>query len=175
MDVLRERATFIHKIRDFFAQRAVLEVETPLLSSAANTSPHIDSFVTRYQGPGAATGQDYYLHTSPEFPMKRLLAAGSGAIYQICKVFRNGELGSRHNPEFTMLEWYRPNWHYHQLMDELIELLQHVCAVSRVERISYEQLFRQFFDIDIHVAGCSQLATTGRSRLLARPADESLY
>lgn len=110
---LRLRAELLAQIRSFFAARGVLEVETPILSAAAIPDPHLASFSTRYAGPGPLDGQMLYLHTSPEFPMKRLLAAGSGCIYQIARVFRLGEVGRRHNPEFTLLEWYRVGFdHY---------------------------------------------------------------
>ncbi len=120
---LRIRAGVLARIREFFADREVLEVETPLLASAPGTDLHLDAMSTRYRGPGHDGGRRLWLQTSPEFAMKRLLAAGSGPIYQICKAFRNGEAGSRHNPEFTMLEWYRPGWDHHRLMDEVDELL----------------------------------------------------
>lgn len=162
LETLRQRAQFIQSIRDFFHQHDVLEVETPMLSAAANTSPHVDSFSTCYRGPGEGHGRRYYLHTSPEFPMKRLLAAGSGAIYQLCKVFRNGELGAKHNPEFTMLEWYRPDWHYQQLMDEVAELVQTLCEVSSTERISYGELFQRHFKLDVHQASVNELMEVAR-------------
>jgi len=157
LDVLRKRAQFLQSIRSFFATRDVLEVETPILSAAGNTSPLIDSFTCHYRGPARAEGQWLYLHTSPEFPMKRLLASGSGPIYQICKVFRNGEMGARHNPEFTMLEWYRPHWHYHQLMDEVSALVETVCGLPVAARISYADVFAQAFGVDVHVADVRQL------------------
>ena len=103
-DSLRLRAGILARIRAFFARLDVLEVDTPVLSHAASTDPALSSFKTHYHGPGAVEGDIRYLHTSPEFPMKRLLAAGSGSIYQICKVFRDGESGALHNPEFTLLE-----------------------------------------------------------------------
>ena len=104
-----------------------------------------------------------YLQTSPEYAMKRLLAAGSGAIYQICKVFRDGERGRRHNPEFTMLEWYRPGFDHHRLMDEVDALLQAVLGAAAAERISYADAFRRHAGIDPHAASDGEL----RSRVAA--------
>jgi lysyl-tRNA synthetase class 2 len=123
MDALRLRAAVVRTIRSFFADRGVLEVETPLLASAPATDPHLAAIPARYRGPGFDDGRQLWLQTSPEFAMKRLLAAGSGPIYSMGKAFRDGEAGSRHNPEFTMLEWYRPGWDHHLLMDEVEELL----------------------------------------------------
>ncbi len=118
-----------------------MEVETPLLSAAAATSLYLDSFVTRYLGPLAPQGQDFFLQTSPEFAMKRLLAGGSGPIYQICKAFRNGEAGAYHNPEFTLLEWYRPGFDHHALMDEVEALLDSILDIGTFQRIKYRDLF----------------------------------
>ena len=110
--ILQQRAGLLAAIRQFFAELRVLEVETPLLSTAANTDPAIQSF----QLASAANDEpDRYLHTSPEFAMKRLLAAGSGAIYQVCKVFRQEELGPRHHREFTLLEWYQPGYDHRRI------------------------------------------------------------
>ena len=130
-----------------------MEVETPICSRYANCDPSIESLQTLYTGPGAATGLPLYLHTSPEFPMKRLLAAGSGPIYQICKVFRDGESGRWHNPEFTMLEWYRPGYHHHQLMVEVADLVNSLLPEPRpVESMSYAEAFGQWLGIDPHTA-----------------------
>ena len=126
-----------------------MEVETPVCSVSGVTDPAIDSLSTRFTGPGAAAGRRLYLHTSPEFPMKRLLAAGSGPIYQICRVFRDGEAGRFHNPEFTLLEWYRPGYDHHQLMDEVSALVRSLLPECRGEqRLTYRQLFEQYLGVD---------------------------
>ena len=149
---LRLRARLLAKIRQFFAERRVLEVETPVLSAFAATDPHIESFQTDYTGPGMPTQPTLYLHTSPEFAMKRLLAAGSGSIYQIAKVFRNGELGRQHHPEFTLLEWYRVGFDHHQLMDEVEQLINTLSAgflqLAPSRRWAYRELFLHHLAID---------------------------
>jgi lysyl-tRNA synthetase class 2 len=144
--ILAARARMLADIRAFFAERAVLEVETPILSRHAVTDPALTSL--SISGDGAAAG--LYLHTSPEFPMKRLLAAGAGAIYQVCKVFRDDERGRRHHPEFTLLEWYRPGFSLRALMDEVADLVRIVLASPTLdaERISYRDLFRSRLDVD---------------------------
>lgn len=144
---LHLRAHILATIRQFFTHRNVLEVETPLLSQYTVTDMHIESFTTKYQT-GNVEQQTYYLQTSPEYAMKRLLAAGSGAIYQICKAFRNGECGRQHNPEFTILEWYRVGFNHHDLMNEVDEFFQHTLHTSPAMRISYCDLFQQYFNID---------------------------
>ena len=143
---LRLRARMLADIRRFFAERGVMEVETPLLGAATATDPHLDSFVTRYHGPGG--DRSCYLQTSPEFAMKRLLAAGSGPIYQIGKAFRNGEAGRCHNPEFTMLEWYRPGFDHHRLMDEVEALLAALIDGPAAQRMTYRALFQQHLSLD---------------------------
>ena len=151
-DMLRLRAELLARIRSFFAGRNILEVDTPALSCAASTDPALQSFTTDYSGPGCVPGTSYYLHTSPEFPMKRLLAAGAGSIYQLCKVFRDGEYGAQHNPEFTLLEWYRTGFDHLDLMDEVEQLLTAVLAgiapLDSVHHWTYRELFLQFADID---------------------------
>lgn len=138
---LRQRADIMAKIRQFFAQRDVLEVDTPAMSHATVTDIHLHTFQTEFVGPGYADGRKLYFMTSPEFHMKRLLAAGSGCIYQINKAFRNEESGRYHNPEFTMLEWYRVGFDHHNLMDEMDSLLQLVLECGEAERMSYQQAF----------------------------------
>lgn len=139
---LQLRAQIFAKIRAFFTRRNVLEVETPLLSHSTNPAPHLHSFITTYQK------KNLYLQTSPEFAMKRLLAAGSGDIYQICKAFRDGEEGRLHNPEFTLLEWYRINFNHHQLMDEMEQFLHFLLNTPTAERITYRELFLQHLNVD---------------------------
>ncbi len=158
LQTLRARAGLLASIRDFFRQAGVLEVETPACSRFGATDPAIESFTTRYTGPGAAQGGERYLQTSPEFPMKRLLAAGSGPIYQLCRVFRNGELGRLHNPEFTLLEWYRPGFDHHALMDEVSGLIQSLSPdpLSQ-ERLSYAEAFQRHLRIDPHSASAGEL------------------
>ncbi|MBK1619951.1 EF-P lysine aminoacylase GenX [Lamprobacter modestohalophilus] len=152
IDVLHARARMLQRLRDFFAEREVLEVETPLLSASATTDPAIESLRTRWSGSGtdAPSGQGLYLHSSPELPMKRLLAAGSGPIYQVCKVFRDGERGRRHHLEFSLLEWYRPGWSLSALIDEVADLLRVILDRPGLERevLSYRQLFRDRLDVD---------------------------
>lgn len=151
------RSEILHAIRAYFFQQKVTEVETPILSSAATVDPHIDSFYADFRPLGGG-GKRCYLSTSPEFPMKRLLAAGSPDIYSLGRVFRNGEAGGRHNPEFTMLEWYRVGINQHQLMDDVTALLSSVCHYQELNRVSYGELFEQYFFIDPHTADTEQLA-----------------
>jgi lysyl-tRNA synthetase class 2 len=139
----------LHDIRHFFLERRVLEVETPLLGCCTGTDPQLAFFSTEYDRPPEQ--QRLFLQTSPEFAMKRLLAAGSGSIYQICKAFRNGESGRFHNPEFTLLEWYRVGCTLPQLMDEteaLFAALFKTHHLQATQRVSYQAIFRQFTSLD---------------------------
>lgn len=146
LNALRQRGALLADIRHFFARRAVLEVEVPLLSRRATSDPHIDAITALCNGaPG-------FLSTSPEFGLKRLLAAGVGDCYYLGKAFRDGEAGGRHNPEFTMLEWYRCGWDDHQLMAEVGELLSAMLHIDTVERCSYRTLFQQHLQLDPHNA-----------------------
>jgi lysyl-tRNA synthetase class 2 len=162
LQALRLRAQVYHQIRLFFRARQVLEVETPLLCSTTNPDPHIDSFVTTYVGPQAAHGVNWYLQSSPEFAMKRLLSAGIGAIFQICKAFRQGELGARHNPEFTILEWYRPGFDGSALITEVDELLRELFGAAnkplgKTQVITYQQAFQRTLGIDPLEASIAEL------------------
>lgn len=154
---LLKRANIIASIRRFFADRGVLEVETPAMSQATGTDVHLVPFQTHYIGPGMAQGTTLYMMTSPEYHMKRLLAAGSGPIYQLCRCFRNEERGRYHNPEFTMLEWYRPAYSMYRLINEVDDLLQQMLKCESAETISYQQLFLRHLNIDPLSADCSQL------------------
>ncbi len=152
-DSLRARAVMLDRIRSFFAAAGVLEVETPILSRAGATDPALASLCLSGGTSSArsAAGQRLYLQTSPEFAMKRLLASGSGPIYQICKVFRGGERGRLHHPEFTLLEWYRPGWDDEHLMDEVADLVRTVLRrpnTMPMERIRYRDLFQDGLKID---------------------------
>ena len=148
LPALASRAVLLARIRDFFARRQVMEVETPILSGAAVTDPQLHSLSTEVAGTHGAR----YLQTSPEYAMKRLLAAGSGDIYQICKVFRNEERGRWHNPEFTMLEWYRLGFDDAALMDEIELLLAHVLQgfrdVQPAERLTYAAALQRHAGVD---------------------------
>jgi lysyl-tRNA synthetase class 2 len=144
IEVLRKRALVLQKIRRFFEVRNVLEVDTPALSHATVTDEHLHTFSTQFNHPFSPEASTLYLQTSPEFAMKRLLCAGSGAIYQICKSFRNEEAGRFHNPEFTMLEWYRPGFDHLQLMTEIDELIQMVVGCDTAERVTYQDVFKQY-------------------------------
>ncbi len=149
---LQLRARLYALIRTFFADRHVLEVETPILSAAGNTDPNIESFSTAFSGHVDAGARQRWLRTSPEFPLKRLLAAGIGDCCELGRVFRNGEAGGRHNPEFSMLEWYRVGWDHRRLMGETIELVEAALAMvgRRAEVLieSYRQLFLDELGID---------------------------
>ncbi len=146
---LRQRAKILAKIRQFFSAKQVMEVDTPAMSQATVTDVHLHTFNTTFVGPGFAHGQALYLQTSPEFHMKRLLCAGSGAIYQICKSFRNEESGRYHNPEFTMLEWYQPGYDHVALIDEVDQLLQLILSSEKSDVMTYQQIFEQHLSIDV--------------------------
>ncbi len=171
MKTLRLRAEILARIRAFFAEREVLEVETPLLASAPVTDLHLQALSCRYHGPGADGGRDLFLQTSPEFAMKRLLAAGSGPIYQICRAIRNGEAGNRHNPEFTILEWYRPGWDHPALMDEIDELLGSILGADTGERLTYAEAFERHAGIDPLRASAAELGSRARDLLSGEAPD----
>ena len=133
--VLQDRAAMLSRVRSFFREREVLEVDTPMLSQAGCIDPHIDLISA------TCCGKRSYLHSSPEYGMKRLLAMGLGDCYQLGHVFRDSELGSKHNPEFTMIEWYKEAFTLDQLIDETVELISLFLGTHSVTRRSYEDVF----------------------------------
>ncbi len=160
---LKKRAQIMATIRQFFAERGVWEVETPVLSQASITDVQLRFMATQTQG--AAGQRRLFLHTSPEFPMKRLVCAGSGSIYQLGKVFRDDECGRHHNPEFTLLEWYRIGFDHLQLMDEMEALLQRVLGYrGAAQRLRYNDAFRDYIGVDAVDASDAQLAQLCRDR-----------
>lgn len=161
LDTLRQRAIVMAQLRQFFADRGVLEVETPLLCQHGVTDPHMDLMVSQ----PVSDVSSYYLQSSPEYAMKRLLASGSGPIYQLCKAFRRGEKSRRHNPEFSLLEWYRPGFDHYQLMDEISNLLEVLISAKPALQVSYASLFLSFFSVDPHSASCETLETITRKHL----------
>lgn len=160
-DALRLRARVNATVRAFFAERGVVEVETPVMSVAGNTDPNIASFHLEFSGRTDGAPRTRWLRTSPEYPLKRLLAAGFGDCYELGRVFRDGEAGGRHNPEFTMLEWYRLGWDHTRLVDETAALVQAALALvgrtAPLSRIAYHELYRQRLGIDVETADDEQL------------------
>lgn len=154
---LHLRAEVYRYIREFFFTRHVLEVETPILSSAGNTDPNIESFQLEFSGPASGGNPRRWLRTSPEFPLKRLLADGIGDCYELGKVFRNGEYGRRHNPEFSMLEWYRVGWDHRRLIAECIEL---VTGLFALRGRSLDVIQTSYRDLFIAGAGIDPMADT---------------
>ena len=163
IETLRERARLLAKVRVFFAERGVLEVETPVLGHGGSTDVHLDSLSLEAVTPACL--ERLWLQTSPEFHMKRLLAAGSGPIFQLARSFRDGEVGRRHNLEFTMLEWYRPGFSLAELIDEcaaLIRLLLPNAGAKRLRR--YRELFREQLGIDPFAAPLDELRQIASER-----------
>jgi lysyl-tRNA synthetase class 2 len=152
IETLRMRADITARIRDFFKKRNVLEVETPLIAATTVTDPHIASIPVLH-----SKDKIFYLQTSPEYAMKRLLAAGSGSIFQLCKSFRQDEVGRLHNPEFTMLEWYRVGFDHHALMDEMQDFFKEVFAILKTDRFTVAEVFETYVGINPHVASLSEL------------------
>lgn len=170
IEALKIRARVLQDIRAFFAVRHVLEVETPILSRAAVTDVYLHSFKTQYRQ------QDFYLHTSPEFFMKRLLASGSGDIYQLCKVFRDDEQGKNHSPEFTLLEWYRLGFDHHQLMAEMEQLFNQLLqqhgvnsVINTAVKISYQHAFFQTLGVDPLAATTDELVRIAAQKNIETP------
>ena len=159
LDALRRRAAICAGIRSFFAARGVLEVETPLLCTTGITDPSIEPLLVER---GNSLAAPRYLQTSPEYAMKRLLAAGSGPIFQLARAFRDDESGRRHNPEFTLLEWYRPGLDHHALMDEVGQLVGGLLDREGSKKYSYRDVFMEFVGLDPFLATAAQLEAAAR-------------
>lgn len=155
---LHKRAAVFASIRQYFSEQEVLEVDTAVLSQCAVSDPFIDSLEVSFRGYPEAEAETCYLQTSPEYAMKRLLAAGSGSIYQLGKVFRNGEEGRFHNPEFTMLEWYRLGLDDNALMDDVERLVQLVLDIGPIRRCTYNDIFKEKLGLDLQKSSTAQLA-----------------
>lgn len=160
IETLKQRADILARIRAFFAQRNVLEVDTQLLSRSTITDTQLSGLSLQYQG------ETFYLQTSPEYAMKRLLAAGAPDIYQLGKAFRADEMGRTHNPEFTMLEWYRLGFDHFQLMQETEALLQSILDCAPAEKITYKQIFEDHFGLDPHLASVADWQATAQKHNL---------
>ena len=159
---LLKRSKIMGEIRQFFTERGVLEVETPAMSEFSVTDVHLSTFNTQFLSPFASQAKTLHLITSPEYHMKRLLASGSGAIFQICRVFRNEESGKRHNPEFTMLEWYRPHFDMYRLINEVDDLLQQILDCEPAESFSYQFVFQTYVGLDPLSASKAQLVAKAK-------------
>jgi len=166
-DALKLRAELLARTRRFFDDRGFIEVETPILSADIVVDRHLEPFHTELEaGP---LSKRLYLQTSPEFHMKRLLAAGAEAIYQITRAFRQGEIGRRHNPEFTIVEWYRVGDDYEAGMSLLSDLAEAYFARGRAERISYREAFEKFVGVDPLKAEIAELIAAGAAHGLVPP------
>lgn len=168
LSTLQKRARMLRAVRDYFAATRALEVETPSLSSAAVSDVHLASVQAQ------VCGKPVWLHTSPEYAMKRLLASGSGDIYQIARVYRDGETGRYHNPEFTMIEWYRVDQDHHQLMDDVEQLLGCLMparCIDRSERLTYQEAVQLHAHVDALNDATSLLLATLRNANIDVPAD----
>lgn len=154
---LKLRARMLADVRRFLQENGYWEVETPILSADVTIDAHLDPFVVPLAQPLDGGVDRLYLQTSPEFAMKRLLASGSGSIYQITKAFRKGESGRFHNPEFTIIEWYKVGGTYHELMDEVGQLASKLLEVPQAKKITYRQAFLKYAGIDPFTESDGQL------------------
>lgn len=171
IETLKKRAQLLSAVHAFFAERNVMQVETPILGQGTVTDPCLESLYVSNSSATDTSGdtQTLYLQTSPEYHMKRLLAANSGPIYQICKAFRNEDYGRHHNPEFTMLEWYRPGWSAKQLMQEVDALLQTILHTKPAEYITYQRAMEKHLQIDPLNASDDELLPAAQKLSVALP------
>lgn len=172
--LLEVKARLYADIRAYFNKTGVMEVHTPVLSFSGNTDPQIESFTTMYSGAAEQKLKTMYLHTSPEFFMKRLLSQGSGSIYQLASVFRQAEVGRFHNPEFEMLEWYRVDFNYQELMDDVVSLIYSLSQREiSVNKISYEQAFKSIL-VNPHNCSIEKLNQVANNHGISLQTSEDL-
>lgn len=169
-DALRLRAGLLAKVRNFFESRDFLEVETPLLSADVVVDRHLDPLAVDVPAFGGSCPRRMWLQTSPEFGMKRLMAAGGRAIYQVTRAFRSGEQGALHNPEFTIVEWYRRDDDMAAGIKLLSDLCQHLLGTGPAEELSYTQAFQRHAGLDPLQASVDELAAVARARNVVVPA-----
>ncbi len=177
LSLAQYRAGLLQKIRNYFLQQGVLEIETPILSAGISLDAHIDVFSANYfsNGYSANAGeQKFYLQTSPEYHMKRLLCQGFPDIYQMSKVFRNGEKGQRHNPEFTLLEWYRRGYSIDALMDEVAAICFLALGKKEILKKTYQEIFLEYLQVDPLELGKEELLHVAVKSGLNIPAELSL-
>lgn len=160
-NLLATRAATFAAARSYFAAQGVLEVDTPLCYQSQVSDPFLSQFSTAW-----CTGQTLYLQTSPEYAMKRLLASGSGSIYQLGKAFRNEPCGRFHHPEFTLLEWYRLDFELTDMIADTLALMQTITPFNDVEQVTYQQVFQEEFLLDPLQASLNELVTIARTHLL---------
>jgi len=152
IETLKHRARILQNVRAFFAERNVTEVQVPAITTSGITEVHIDSITLDL------LSEQAYLHTSPEYPMKRLLAAGFGDCYYLGSVFRQGESGTKHNPEFCMLEWYRVDFELEYLITEVIDLITEIIpSISNIQSFTYAEVVANYTGIDIFATSCDEL------------------
>ncbi len=159
VEVLKRRAEYLRSIRQFFDQRSVVEVDVPVLGARTVSDPHLSSLSLELNQ------RNYFLQTSPEFFLKRLLAHGCGSVYSMGKAFRQDEVGNRHNPEFTMLEWYRLGFDERQLAQEVVDLIKHLGEPKQVQFLSYAEAFEAHIGVNPHSASSEELESIGQQKL----------
>lgn len=168
MSAIKARANLYHAIRDYFSTEHVLAIETPLMMPHTVTDPHITSI---------ATTSYHFLQSSPEYAIKRLIAAGIGDCYEITKAFRAGDSGAKHNPEFSLLEWYRLGIDHYALMDDVEKCLAHITPYTHCHRLSYQHCFQSLINIDplqTNSAQCQAVATKHGLQLSAAATPTTL-
>ena len=167
---LRLRADLLRQLREFFHTHGFLEVETPLLAADTVIDRHLDPFPVRADADHAGQNRTRWLQTSPEFAMKRLLAAGGRDIYQVTRAFRQGELGPLHNPEFTIVEWYRPGHDMFRGIQFLGDLCDELLDLGPAEQISYREAFERYVGIDPHTSDMPSIRAAAESSRACIPA-----